>query len=465
MPPTPAPSTVTRFTALLAALALTACEQTQPAVSGLDAARRDVAAENAPPDAADEAPGDTAPDSASDVPFDATVDADAAADAPQEVVLASPGRASTTPFTESDETNDSRGPCRMVTAGWGPPGATPVHVEVVAQGLATPWSLAFLPDGDLLVVERQSGVRRVHAGAPDPAPLLALDVRPRAGTSEWGAHGIALHPDFARNGLFYVFYCKRDTGNRVERFRLAPDGRSATSDRVIVDGLPTSAYHNGGGLAFGPDGMLYVSTGDGQTPDRAQDVDGPGGKLLRLTPDGATPADNPRPDRPWVMLGIRNSQAFGWLTPDTLFVVDHGPTGELGRGGSDELNVARAGANLGWPAVTQCQGFDGFTRPALTWAAPTPPGGAALYTGTSIPSWRGSLLVGVLGARHLHRVMLDPNVPGRVLGHEVYLDGIFGRIRHVAMGPDGHLYVTTSNCDGRAECPPAGDVILRLTGA
>lgn len=164
------------------------------------------------------------------------------------------------------------------------------------------------------------------------------------------------------------------------------------------------------------------------------------------------------------MLGIRNSPAFGWLTPDTLFVLDHGPTGEFGREGSDEFTVARVGANLGWPAITQCQGYEGFVRPALTWTRASPPGGAALYTGTSIPAWRGSVLIGVLGVQHLHRVMLDPGVPGRVLGHEVYLDGIFGRIRNVTMGPDAHLYVTTSNCGGRARCPLTGDLILRIAG-
>ena len=143
-------------------------------------------------------------------------------------------------------------------------------------------------------------------------------------------------------------------------------------------------------------------------------------------------------------------------------MVDHGPSGELGRRGHDEVNLARAGDNLGWPDIFACEEKQGQISPLLTWETAHPPGGAALYTGSSIPEWRGSLMVGMLGAQHLHRVVFDAANPGHVEHHEVYLQGSYGRLREVMMGPDGHLYVTTSNCDGRGSCPDSGDKVLRL---
>jgi aldose sugar dehydrogenase len=205
-----------------------------------------------------------------------------------------------------------------------------------------------------------------------------------------------------------------------------------------------------------------VGTGDAREPSRAQDVASSAGKLLRLTLDGAVPQDNPFPGQPAFLLGVRNTQGFDWLDAQRLYLVDHGPSGDTDRRAHDEVNFARAGDNLGWPDIYSCETREGMVSPSLTWEEARPPGGAALYTGTSITEWRGSLLVGMLAARHLHRVQFDPANPGRVQSHEVYLQDTYGRLREVMMGPDGHLYVTTSNCDGRGTCPAARDRILRL---
>jgi glucose/arabinose dehydrogenase len=211
--------------------------------------------------------------------------------------------------------------------------------------------------------------------------------------------------------------------------------------------------------------MLYVGTGDARDPDRSQDPQDPAGKLLRLTPDGAIPEDNPVAGSPAVLTGIRNTQGWDW--PDaadagTIWLTDHGPSGELGRRGHDEVSVARPGDNLGWPTIYGCEAAAGLVTPGLTWEEAAPPGGAAVYTGSAIPEWQGSLLIGTLGAEHLHRVVIED---GRVVRHEGYFAGGdgFGRLRDVVMGPDGELYVTTSNCDGRGDCPPEGDRILRIT--
>ncbi|HEV8675806.1 MAG TPA: PQQ-dependent sugar dehydrogenase [Methylomirabilota bacterium] len=353
--------------------------------------------------------------------------------------------------------------CLLVERDYGPDGRVPIRVEAVVTGLEVPWALAFLPGGDLLVTERAGRIRRVANGRLQPEPVARISVE----GGEGGLLGLALHPGFAENRLFFIYFTVRKAGaavNRVERWKLATDGRSAERERLILDDIPAARFHDGGRLRIGPDGMLYVGTGDAGEPARAQDRESLAGKLLRLTPEGRVPPDNPFPGSPVFLWGIRNTQGFDWLDADTLVVTDHGPSGELGRSGHDEVNVARKGANLGWPTVYGCQQSAGMVAPRLTWTRAAPPGGAALYTGQNIAGWRGSLLIGTLGSRHLHRVVAFQ--AGRV-EHEVYLRGDppdgYGRLRDVIMGPDGHLYVTTSNCDGRGRCPRDGDKVLRLT--
>ncbi|MGI5864403.1 MAG: PQQ-dependent sugar dehydrogenase [Myxococcales bacterium] len=368
---------------------------------------------------------------------------------------------------ESSPAPADSGECLLVRDGFGPAGEVPVTVERVVAGLEVPWALAFLPGGSLLVTERPGRVRLVEDGALVEEPVATLPV---AAAGEGGLLGLTLHPDFASNRLFYLYLTVSESGrltNRVERWRLAPDARSASFDKRILDGIPGARVHDGGRLHFHRDGMLYVSTGETGQPSLTQAPDSLGGKLLRLTPEGDVPADNPFAGSPVFLLGIRNSQGFAWRDAKTLYVVDHGPSGELGRRGRDEVNVARAGDNLGWPTIHACEQRQGMVAPSLTWEQAAPPGGAAVYTGAAIPEWRGNLIVATLGSRHLHRVAFDPQNPRQVALHEVYLQGEppqgYGRLREAIMGPDGELYVTTSNCDGRGSCPPEKDQILRIT--
>ena len=351
--------------------------------------------------------------------------------------------------------------CVLSDDGFGPVGTVDVRAEEVVSGLRVPWGLAFLPNGDLLVTERAGRLRLVQGGALVEQPVATLET---ADSAEGGLLGLALHPDFADNRLFYLYVTAAD-GNRVERWTLSDDGTSAERERIVFDGIAASKYHNGGRLRFGPDGMLYVGTGDARDPERSRDAATPNGALLRLTPDGDIPADNPTPGSPVFVSGIRNTQGWDWPDPSdasTLWITDHGPSGDTGRRGHDEVNVARAGDDLGWPTVYGCEEQAGLVTPVLTWENAAPPGGAAVYTGTAIPEWQGSLLVGTLGSRHLHRVQIEN---GRVTAHEGYFSGDdgFGRLREVMMGPDSALYVTTSNCDGRGSCPDTGDQILRIT--
>ncbi|WP_242355453.1 sorbosone dehydrogenase family protein [Anaeromyxobacter sp. SG64] len=354
--------------------------------------------------------------------------------------------------------------CTLVEDGWGPAGTVPIRVERVATGLEVPWAIAFLPGGDALVTERPGRIRLLRGGALEAEPVATVPV---VAEGEGGLLGIAADPGFAENRRFYTYHTADEDGrrvNRVTRWLLAEDRRSARVERVILDGIPAAVVHDGGRLRFGPDGQLYVGTGDAREPARAQDRGSLGGKLLRVTTEGAPADGNPFPGSPVFLLGIRNTQAFDFLDARTLVVGDHGPSGDTGRSGHDEVDVARAGANLGWPDVYSCDTGEGVTTPAIVWSRAAPPGGGSVYRGEAVPAWKGSFLVGILGARHLHRIVLRED--GRVQAHEVYLQGEppegLGRVRDVQQGPDGAVWVTTSNCDGRGTCPPEKDVVARI---
>ncbi|MFW6290459.1 MAG: PQQ-dependent sugar dehydrogenase [Mariniphaga sp.] len=357
--------------------------------------------------------------------------------------------------------------CNYVEDGFGPDGSVEVKAETVVSGLEVPWAIAFLPNGDMLVTERPGRIRMVkdYNGNAQlvEKPVAAVTT---ANTSEGGLLGIATHPDFESNRLFYIYVTVSKNGstmNQVEQWRLSDDGTSAEQVKVIYDQIQAAQNHNGGRIAFGPDNMLYIGTGDAGKPDLSQDPDSPSGKLLRITPEGEIPGDNPRSGNPMFLMGIRNTQGWAWPDSDdanTLWVTDHGPSGEMMRFGHDEVNIVSANDNLGWPAIYKCESEPGMISPSLVWQNAVPPGGAAIYTGNDIPEWKGNLIIGTLGSRHLHRVVIEN---GKVDSHEVYFENQHGRLREVIMSPEGDLYITTSNCDGRGSCPDLGDEILRIT--
>lgn len=345
------------------------------------------------------------------------------------------------------------------------PRAAPAEVEteVLVTGLEIPWSLDIAPDGRLFVTERAGHIRVVRDGQLEPTAWATLEVAARAG-SEMGLLGIALHPDFAQNGYVYVYHTYAGEGgalfNRVVRLR-EQNGRGV-EDRVILDGIPGANNHDGGRIKFGPDGKLYVSTGDAQIPARSQDPESLNGKILRLEPDGSVPDDNPTPGSPVYALGLRHPQGLAWHPDGTLYATDHGPSGQAPSCCHDEVNRIEPGGNYGWPEVWGEAGDTRFidpvyeSGPAATWA----PSGAAFVDGGPL---HGSLLFAVLRDRHLHRVVFGPD--GReVLFTERLLDGEFGRLRDVVQAPDGSFYVLTSNHDGRGQ-PVADDdrvIIVRL---
>ena len=345
--------------------------------------------------------------------------------------------------------------CEFVESGYGPAGQGETRMQQIATGLTVPWGIAFINDKDFLVTERPGRVRMFRDGRLVSEPVLRLNVETGG---EGGLLGIAVHPDFSRNRLFYLYFTRRDE-NRVERFRLSADGRSASADRVIMTGIPAGNVHDGGRIHFGPDGHLYIATGDTRNSNLSQNLNSKGGKLLRVTADGEIPSGNPFGESPVFMLGIRNVQGFDWINSSTLILADHGPTGDTGRTGADEVSIARPGSNLGWPGIYRCEEASSRVTPILTWRQSVPPGGLVYYRGSMFPEWRGSAFIATLRSKHLHRVALNGT---SLASHETLLSNSFGRLREVVEAPDGSLLVTTSNCDGRGSCPRSKDVILRM---
>jgi quinoprotein glucose dehydrogenase len=341
-----------------------------------------------------------------------------------------------------------------------------IGYETYVSGLAVPWDLAFLPDGRLLVTERSGRVRVIESGSLREQPWAAVAV---VAQGESGLMGIAVSPRFETDRFVYVVGTFQSDGqlvNRVIRFRDV--NGSGGEPTVLIDNIPAAEFHAGDAVDFGLDGMLYIATGDAGNPRAAGNVESLFGKILRYRPDGTIPTDNPVPNSPVYALGLRNVQGMAWH-PESgrLFATDHGPSGfpnERFRRNNDELNLIGAGQNYGWPDVTGFERDDRFIAPLVTWNPAIAPAGIAIYNGP-VKAWRHHLFIGALRGQQLRRVVLEETreAPGyRVVGQQALFREELGRIRAVVMGPDGHLYFTTSNRDGRGSTRPGDDRILRL---
>lgn len=346
--------------------------------------------------------------------------------------------------------------------------ATPppnMDLETIATGLVVPWDLGFAPDGRIFVTERGGRIRVIENGALRDSPWATVPVEQ---TGEAGLMGIDLAPDFESSGRVFVVGTFRVGGTLVNRvMRYTEQDGSGTAAEVVVDNLPGGSLHAGAALAFGPDGMLYVTIGDVRQPRSAQDPQSLAGKLLRYTPDGGIPADNPSAGSPVYALGLRNAQGLAWNGDGQLFASEHGPSGfpdENFRRDRDELNAIVVGGNYGWPDVAGAGGAPDFIDPIAEWTPAVAPSGLAVYMSDDFP-WRGDLFVAGLRGQQLRRVAVtrDGATTGgwRVTTQEVIVDGL-GRLRGVAMGPDGHLYFTTSNRDGRGSAQQGDDRVIRL---
>jgi glucose/arabinose dehydrogenase len=323
------------------------------------------------------------------------------------------------------------------------PNSDPLASTIIADKLQVPWELVFLSDKSILFTERPGRVRKLTpTGSLLETPILT--VRDVKASGEGGLLGIVLHPQFAKNSFVYLYYTysenRGDTLNKVVRYKLKND--KLFEDKIIISSIPGNSFHNGGRLKFGPDGYLYITTGDSQKPSLSQNKNSLAGKILRVTDEGQSVPGNPFNNLVY-SYGHRNPQGLAWDEIGNLWETEHGSSAK------DEINQIQIGGNFGWDTIVGNQTRLGMITPIInsgkeTWA----PSGAVYLN--------PYLYYAGLRSSSLFRF----NTKTKEL--KQYLTGVYGRLRDVVLGPDGFLYLTTSNMDGRALTHLDGDKIIRI---
>lgn len=345
--------------------------------------------------------------------------------------------------------------------------AVPFKLEPFITNLRVPWSLVFTSPTRLLVTERPGRIRVIENGRLLPEPIRTfLEVSNKA---EEGLMGMTLDPNYATNHYVYlcIAYVNGDkTTDKV--VRVTDHGDKLNEDVVLLDQIPAAQFHAGCRLRFGPDGKLYVSTGDATNKNLPQDKQSLGGKILRLNSDGSIPADNPFPNSLVYSYGHRNPQGFDWHpVTGALIETEHGPSGNDGPGGGDEVNYIQKGQNYGWPLVSHQKTQAGLVSPLLVFTPAVAPASGMFYRGTIFPQLTNTFLSGLLKGEGILQVVFDPNPnqPAQILSYQK-LPGIkVGRVRDIVEGPDGYIYFTTSNQDGRGKPRSGDDTIYRMIPA
>lgn len=321
-------------------------------------------------------------------------------------------------------------------------------VKVIAQDLEIPWEIAFINAHEMLVTERPGKLIKVTLGGDK---TTVSEIRGVRHVGEGGLLGLVLHPDFSHNNKLYLYLTTNEGGgltNRVESYTL--QGETLVDREVLLDGIAGASNHDGGRMKFGPDGKLYITTGDAETGQSAQDTNSLNGKILRMNDNGSVPNDNPFGNYVY-SYGHRNPQGLAWDSQGRLWSTEHGPSGL--QSGYDELNLIEPGKNYGWPDIRGNQTGEGMETARIqsggsdTWA----PAGAVYYD--------GSIFFGGLRGETLYEAVLKGTEIAELRRH---YSGEFGRIRAVVLGPDGLLYITTSNTDGRGRPNSGDDKIIRI---
>lgn len=326
------------------------------------------------------------------------------------------------------------------------PGENLNKIATVAENLEIPWETVFLPNGELLVSERPGRIQRLK---PDGS-RTSIDIT-IAHRGEGGLLGMTLHPNFGDNRWIYIYFTTPEGDalrNRVMRY--AYDDGTLTDEKLILGDIPGAIYHDGGRMKFGPDGKLYITTGDATKSDLAQDKNSLAGKILRLNDDGSIPGDNPFGTAIW-SYGHRNPQGLVWDDQGRLWSTEHGRSGVLS--GYDELNLIEKGKNYGWPVIEGPETKDGMESPVvqsgadITWAP-----ASAVY-------WNGRIFFGGLRGESLYEADIRTSPP--TMREHFHTE--FGRIRNVVLSPDENfLFITTSNRDGRGTVNQGDDKIIRI---
>jgi len=320
-------------------------------------------------------------------------------------------------------------------------------VQIVATNLQKPWAMSF-GDNKIFFTEKVGRIRVIDNGTLVNDSVADLHV---ADITDAGLLGIALHPDFEKNHFIYVYYTYKDGDNLWNKvLRITESNDKITDAKVILDRIPGAEFDNGGVLKFGPDKKLYIGTGDATDQNSTQDLKSLAGKILRLNDDGSIPQDNPFPNSPVYSYGHRNPQGLAWDDKGNLYETEEGPTR------NDEINLIKPGHNYGWPAQ-ECSGSQQYQAALVCYNPSIGPAGIAYYQAGKLDI-KNSLILATLLGHSLYQLPLEN---GTILGQKIILDGV-GRIRDASEGPDGYLYILTSNTDGRGFPDNNDDKLLRI---
>lgn len=342
------------------------------------------------------------------------------------------------------------------------PNTVEYSLEVVASNLQVPWSFVFTSPERMIITERPGRMRVLENGVLAPEPIRVFsEVSSQA---EEGLMGMVLDPNYAQNQYLYVCLAYENEGALFDKVvRVTDKGNSLTDDMEILDKIPAAKFHAGCRLRFGADEKLYISTGDATEKNLAQDWQSLAGKILRINADGSIPLDNPVANSPVYSLGHRNPQGFDWHPVNgALIATEHGPSGNDGPGGGDEINHITPGSNYGWPVVSHDKSQAGMVDPLVTFTPAIAPASGMFYRGSVFPQFTNNYFVGLLRGEGILRVIFDDSTDAKILSYEKLKDISVGRVRDIVEGPDGLIYFSTSNRDGRGKATADDDRIFRL---
>lgn len=323
------------------------------------------------------------------------------------------------------------------------------NIQVVLDNLEIPWEVAFLPENELLITQRTGSVLHVTANESNTIPVSGVEH-----IGEGGLLGLALHPNFTENSFVYLYLTSQtESGiiNRVERYTFNAETHSLANREVILNNIPGARYHDGGRIAFGPDNLLYITTGDASESDLAQDANSLAGKILRITDTGTIPEGNPFNNEVF-SYGHRNPQGIDWDENSRLWSSEHGPS--VLTSGYDEINLIIPGGNYGWPEIQGNESKEGMISPVIqsgsevTWA----PADLAIHN--NVVYFSG------LRGEGLYSAVIEDS---KLINLKKHFNSEYGRIRAVAIDPSGNwLYFSTSNTDGRGEKNESDDKVVKV---
>jgi aldose sugar dehydrogenase len=331
-----------------------------------------------------------------------------------------------------------------------PPTTSPTGtdaVQIVATNLQKPWDMSF-SDNKIFFTEKVGKIRVIDNGTLVNESVADLRV---ADITDAGLLGITLHPDFENNHFIYVYYTYQEGNNLWNKvLRITESNDKMVDSKVILDKIPGAEFDDGGVIKFGPDKKLYIGTGDATDQNSTQDLKSLAGKILRLNDDGSIPQDNPFPNSPVYSYGHRNPQGLAWDDKGNLYETEEGPTR------NDEINLIKPGQNYGWPNQ-ECSGSQQYQTALVCYNVSIGPAGITYYS-TGKLDIKNSLILSTLLGHSLYQL---PVQNGTILEQKIILDGV-GRIRDVSEGPDGYLYILTSNTDGMGFPDQNDDKLLRI---